>query len=98
MAISTSQKRERYPLKYLRKDARTMIYRALYGVQEWRKDAGKRSNVPAIDPTRRLAEGWNWHDANQALNVHLPHADFTPQQLNEIEDRLTQLKRAKREG
>ena len=45
-----------------RKDARTALYRAVFGDQNWNAN-GKRSNLPWSDPTRSRPQGWSPQDA-----------------------------------
>lgn len=70
----TSEKREKFTWRYLRKDARTIIYAALLGPAGQANNKPRtRYNDPFADPTRQLvAPNWeaikgkiraNWQDA-----------------------------------
>jgi hypothetical protein len=89
----TEHKRKTHPERYIRKDARCRIYRELYGINSEIK--GKRSNVPALDETRRFHSFWSHQQAVQVYESNIDNAQLTSAQRAECEQRLDLLKRFK---
>ena len=89
----TERKRKARPERYIRKDARKRIYRELYGISG--ELEGKRSNVPAIDETRRFHSFWSHQQAVQVFESNIDNAQLTLAQKAECEARLDILKRFK---
>lgn len=92
----TMLKRIAHPERYIRKDARKRIYRELYGISGELK--GKRSNVPAIDETRRFHSFWSHQQAVQVYESNIDDARLSVAQRAECEARLDLLKRFKPQG
>lgn len=96
---NTETKRLHRDRIYLRKDARTQIYTALFGKQQhtyqtpaWR-ELNKRANTPQNDESRRFSAFWEWPAAKAVWEMYKLDADFSPAQFEALEERLTQLKR-----
>lgn len=92
----TERKRKAYPERYIRKDARTRIYRELYGMQDGRP--GRKSNHPEVDETRRFNTFWSHQLAVQVFEDNINAAMLTSAQRAELERRLDLLKRFKPQG
>lgn len=89
----TADKREQYPQRYARKDARTAINRALYGIAG--RENGKRSNDPALDETRSFAYHWTYQQAEATLKEHIDAAELSAAQRAHLERRLDNLRHYK---
>jgi hypothetical protein len=89
----TERKRHKFPKRYIRKDARTRIYRELYGMADAQK--GRRSNIPVLDETRRFNTFWSHQEAESIYKHYVDDAQFTKAERNECDQRLEQLKRFK---
>ena len=96
MATLTEYKRDNFPKRYVRKDARCRIYRQLYGISGELK--GRRSNEPALDETRRFNSFWSYQQALAIYNEDVDAAKFTAAQRAEFKRRLDQLKQFKPAG
>lgn len=59
-----------------RKRARTAIYKAVYGEQNYNPRAGKRPNLPWSDPTRTRPQGWTAAHALPTVTSYWPEAQF----------------------
>lgn len=98
--ITTATKRELFPLRYLRKDARNAIYRALYGrareIQSIRQHGD--TSDPATDPTRDLPAHFSFADAEITFKANLDHAQFSIQRRVQLEARLETLRHYKRKS
>jgi hypothetical protein len=92
----TERKRNAYPERYIRKDARKRIYRELYGISGSLN--GWRSNVPALDETRRFHSFWTYRQAVQVFEDNIDAAMLTSAQRAECEKRLDSLQRFKPQG
>lgn len=90
----TETKRQAFPLRYLRKNARTAIYTALYGRSEhtFNRHIYKRPNEPSLDVNRHLPFHWEWHTAEQVFKASIEDAQFNPATRAMLEARLEQLK------
>jgi hypothetical protein len=93
MATLTECKRDARPVYYARKDARNRIYRELYGQQG--TERGRRTNVPAIDETRRLSAFWSYQNALHVYEANKTMAEFTSNETATLERRLEQLRHYK---
>lgn len=91
MITLTDRKRRDYPARYARKDARTLIYRALYG----RPEPGKRSNDPTNDDHRHLPFHWTYQAAESAFKDNIDAALLTAAQRAHLERRLETLRHHK---
>lgn len=89
----TEHKRNARPDHYIRKDARTRIYRELYGISG--EHHGKRSNIPALDETRRLSSFWTYQNAEHVYKANFVDAQFTYNETAAIERRLDVLRHYK---
>lgn len=81
-------------------DARTAIYRVLFGKQEHTylmrgHRPAKRSNLPELDTTRQLSTFWEWAGAIEVWKEFKGLADFAPERLKVLEDRLEALRHYK---
>lgn len=81
----TSDKRERFPLRYARKDARTAIYRAVYG-QLLRRDGDRDGGSCDYHSAKRI-----WEDRRDAAALPFWKAQ-------DIEARIKLLKRRPSDG
>ena len=95
MATLTAIHRDNRPAKYIRKDARTAIYKALYSKSEATLFKGKRPNVPENDFSRRLPYHWEWQKAVAVWKANVEAAAFTPKRKAELEAHLDSLKHRK---
>lgn len=93
MATLTERKRIKHTLRYARKDARTAIYRTLYG--RCGEIDGRGANDPMQDETRRLSADWSYQQAERTWKEFIELAQFTPQAKALHERRLDQLKHHK---
>lgn len=59
----TQAKQSFLEARRVRKQARTALYAAVYGRQEWDAKQGPRSNLPWRDPSRRRPQDWHPQDA-----------------------------------
>jgi hypothetical protein len=92
MTTVTAEKREFFPVRYVRKDARTAIYRALYG----RPDTNYHPvNDPVLDPSRELPDHWEHKTAAKIFEKHIDDAQFSASKRAELERRLDTLKHHK---
>lgn len=89
----TRNKRNRFALRYIHKDARTAIYRALYGYAG--REGSKRSNDPAQDETRSFTDHWNYQDAEKVFAANINAAMFAAAQRAHLERRLDTLRHYK---
>jgi hypothetical protein len=87
----------RNPAKFVRKDARTAIYRVLYGRQEHTIERRhyRRPNIPAQDEARQLSTFFHWEDAKECWDTLHRHAAFVVDNKAALEARLEQLKNYK---
>lgn len=92
----TERKRLDHPERYARKDARRAIYRELYGIAGDMK--GTRSNIPALDETRRLSSFWTYQNAEYVYKANYVDAMFTAIETAVIERRFDQLRHHKPQG
>lgn len=83
----TADKRKQFPKRYIRKDARTAIYKALYGL----RDPGPRSNDPSVD-TRHLPVHWDFKYAKATYEANIEDAELTSAQVAHLERRLETLR------
>jgi hypothetical protein len=86
----TERKRHAHPERYIRKDARTRIYRELYGISG--EERGKRTNYPATDETRRLSTFWTYQNAQHVYEANKDLAEFTSNERKVCEQRLEVLR------
>lgn len=93
MSTLTERKRHKRPAHYARKDARTRIYRQLYGIQGEVK--GLRTNHPETDETRRLNTFWTFQNALHVYEANVDIAEFTVNERAVLERRLDSLRRYK---
>lgn len=84
---TTAEKRKAFPTRYARKDARTRIYRALFGKSEWRfaKD-------PVDDNSRKLPTYWDHQTATKVFESNIEIAAFDPARRTQLQHRLNSLK------
>lgn len=94
MATLTQVKRDGNPKRYVRKDARSMIFRVLFGKQEhtYDKRNGQRSNDPSADHTRIFSTFWTWEEAKAVWDRWHELAQFTPETHAKLVERLDSLK------
>lgn len=94
--MNTKDKRRKYPERYLRKDARTRVYAALYGPAN---NAGVHAgNDPTIAEGRRLPFYWEWETASAEFRGNIDAAQFSPARRAMLEAKLEGLKHAKPKG
>lgn len=75
----TSTKRRDHPHRYARRDARTLIYRQVYGEPAYGTlDYSQHAN------SRRVAQGWNWTDACNTIYKLWPAATFNRLQASVV--------------
>jgi len=86
--LTTSAKRALFPARYARKDARTRIYRALYGEANTRDPQGR----PELNETRKLPELFSFLGAEELFKANLETANFSPAQRAVLERRLETLR------
>jgi hypothetical protein len=91
----TERKRLKHPERYARKDARRMIYRALYGKSEATLIRAKRQNDPALDETRKLPYHWTYSQAEQTFNDWIDAAQLSVTHVAVLRHRLEQLRHHK---
>jgi hypothetical protein len=89
----TERKRLKHPKRYARKDARCVIYRELYGIAG--DERGRRSNIPALDETRRLSLFWTYQNAEYVYKANYVDAMFTAVETAAIQRRFDQLRHHK---
>lgn len=104
MTTLTQRKREAFPERYARSDARTAIYKALYGPQKWTdtvvskltiRALHTRSNSPMIDDTRGGSDCVYTQAKAVWDNLH-SLAEFSPEQTVMHLDRLEVLRKHQR--
>lgn len=88
MLLSTSDKRRKFPARYVRKDARTAIYRALYGSPGSPDPQGR----PELNDTRKLSELFQFTSAEATFKANLDAASFTPAEVANLQRRLDALR------
>lgn len=84
----TAIKREKHKARYQRKDARTAVYRVLYGRYN------RRSNNPELDK-RSLPVFWDFQNAEKVFRENIDKADFAPAQKAHLMRRLEQVRHHK---
>lgn len=90
MAQLTRKLRARFPLRYARKDARSRIYRVLYGIQH-----RQSFNDPVRDAQegiRHLSTFWSYPAAERVFKDNIEAAEFPKKQRVDLENRLASLK------
>lgn len=85
MVTITAQKRSVFPGRYFRKDARTAIYRAVYG--RLVNANGERDERYA-----------NYHDAIATYNQYRYQADLPANKVQQVEQDIERLKRKPQGG
>lgn len=95
MTTLTKRKALARPEKKAQKDARTEIYRALYGQQNWDKTRGTRVNDPILDDCRD-GKDCTYASAKAIWDRLSGMAGFNPIQIIAFEDRIEALRRVKR--
>jgi hypothetical protein len=80
----TSTRRSRSPKSFIRKDARNVIYRAMYGAGD--KRVASDHTTPAYDPKRTHANptSIDWHNVKARLRDHWLAAAFDELTANKI--------------
>lgn len=96
MATLTVVKRDARPVYYTRKDARTRIYRELYGNQG--RERGYKTNHPETDETRQFNSFWSHQQAEHIYKTNMDAAGFTAIERINLEKRLDVLKQFKPKG
>lgn len=99
MVTLTELQRERRSWKYINKDARTRVYRALYGIPAKPDD----KDGPEGNQTRAFPQGHNYEDAKYVFIHEACKGDqlvsnglFPDARFNFLASRLENLKRWKR--
>ena len=87
-------------MKQVQASARTLIYKVLFGPQEFTYlakagRAAKRPNQPEDDTSRRLSSFWDWETAKAVFDKHIAQCGFSPERKAQLELRLEQLKHHK---
>jgi hypothetical protein len=86
MTTLTSIKRDHFPHRFARKDARTAIYRALFGT------GGHKHNDSATDDSRYLPESWSRESTITTLRTMWSLAAITDRRrLHDITTRCDRL-------
>ncbi len=81
----TAIKREKHRARYIRKDARTAIYRVIYGTANRASKLDKRT----------LSIFWDFQNAERVFRENIDKAEFTFAQQAHLMRRLEQLRHFK---
>ena len=86
----TADKRQSRPAFYACKDARTAIYRVLFGYPDKRD-----KDCPESNPHRRFLDSWSFQHAKSIFTANIEAAAFPLARRKFLEQRLDQLKNFK---